>query len=283
MSVPLYVRAMPRRLVSRAVGFLARRRVPGFVLRPALRAYCRRFDVDLSEAAAPLEAYRTFTEFFTRPLREGSRPPDPDPAAVVSPVDARVYASGRVEAGMVLQCKDVPYAVADLLGDPEAAAALEGGTYLTAYLSPRDYHRIHWPLGGRLRRVRHLPGDLWPVNDRALHAVRGLFCRNERVALFCETDAGAPFALVPVGALNVGSIGLEFAPLRTNRLFARRPRDVAAPLPLPFERGGRAAWFAFGSAVVLLLSRAAGTLDPLEPGTPLRLNRRIGTRGPAGG
>lgn len=275
--VPLLVRAMPRRALSRVTGALASMRLPGFVLAPFLWAYAKGFGVDRSEAARGLASYRTFNDFFTRELRPGLRPVDPDPAAVVSPVDARVYASGAVEAGTILQAKGVPYTVADLLGSAQDAAAFQGGTFLTAYLSPKDYHRIHWPLDGTVDHARHLPGDLWPVNDRALAGVVGLFARNERVAILGRTAAGAPFALVPVGALNVGSIRLAFSDLRTNRIGVHAPRDVALPSPVVARRGDEAARFAFGSAIVLLLAPSAGRLDAVEPGTVLRLGRRIGS------
>ncbi len=277
MSVPFYVRFMPRRLVSRTLGFLARRRVPRWLLQRVLRAYCKGFGVDLTEAAAPLESFRTFDAFFTRPLRDGLRPLDPDPAAFLSPVDARVYMSGAVEAGTILQAKGVPYTLADLLGSADDAAPFDGGTFVTAYLSPKDYHRIHWPLTGAVDHIRHLPGDLWPVNDRALAGVRGLFARNERIAILGRTSSGAAFAMVPVGALNVGSIGLEFHDVRTNRPFRRAPRTIPFAPPVAATRGDRAAWFSFGSAVVLLLSPGAGRLDALEPGTLLRVGRRMGT------
>ncbi len=268
---------LPRRAVSRAAGVFGGAPLPKPILVPVLWAYSRRFGVDLSEADRPLSAYANFEDFFTRALRPGLRPVDPDPAAVVSPVDGRVYASGRVEAGTILQAKGVPYRVADLLGSGADAEAYEGGTFATFYLSPRDYHRIHWPLDGRVLRLRHLPGDLWPVNDAALAAVPRLFARNERVAATCETSAGAPFAVVPVGALNVGSIRLAFHPLRTNRGGPATPRTFVLAPPRPVRRGEELGRFAFGSAVVLLLSAAAGRLDPLEAHSPARVGRRIGT------
>jgi phosphatidylserine decarboxylase len=261
--------------VSRLLGAAASARVPRAVLRPALSLYCRHFDVDLAEAERPLSEYATFNDFFARALRPGLRPIDPDPAALVSPVDGRVHASGPVEAGTVLQAKGVPYRVADLLGSEEDARLFDGGSFATLYLSPRDYHRIHHPLDGALARVRHLPGDLWPVNDEAVARVPRLFARNERAACLGTTAAGAPYAMVPVGALNVGSIRLTFHPLRTNRPVHARLAETLVP-PVPVRRGEEFGRFEFGSAVVLLLSRAAGTLLPLEPRAPVRLGRAIG-------
>ena len=260
------------------MGFLSELPVPSALLVPILAAYSKGFGVDLSEAARPLRAYASFNDFFTRELRDGLRPLDPDPAALVSPVDGRVYASGSVDAGTILQAKGVPYRVADLLGSADAARPFEDGTFLTCYLSPKDYHRIHWPFDARLERVRHLPGDLWPVNDAAVAGVPRLFARNERVAILATTSSGAAVALVPVGALNVGSIRLAFARLRTNRGGVAMPRVVALPAAAVACRGEEAARFAFGSAVVLLVSRGAGRLDAIEPGSVVRVGRRIGTR-----
>lgn len=269
-----FVRLLPRRAMSRALGFLAELPVPSLLLRPVLWAYSKGFGVDRSECARPFGAYRSFNDFFTRELREGLRPLAADP--VVSPVDARVYMSGAVEGGTILQVKGVPYAVADLLGSATDAAPFDGGSFVTAYLSPKDYHRIHWPVDGTVERIRHLPGDLWPVNDGALAGVPGLFARNERVAILGTTDAGHAFALVPVGALNVGSIRLAFHPLRTNRRGRREPVDISLPAPVRAQRGVEAARFAFGSAVVLLLARSADPLPRPEPGAVLRMGARLG-------
>ena len=271
------VRLLPRKMVSRALGFLAELPVPRALLVPVLKAYSEGFGVDLSEAARPLSAYATFNDFFTRELREGARPLDADQRAIVSPVDARVYASGTVEAGSILRVKGVPYRVAELLGSEADAAPFEGGSYVTTYLSPKDYHRIHWPFDGRVDRVRHLPGDLWPVNDGAVAGIPRLFARNERVAILGRTRALEPFAMVPVGALNVGSIRLAFHRLRTNRGAPAVVRELRLSGPVAAVKGAEAARFAFGSAVVLLVAKSAGRLDAPPVDAVLRLGARIGT------
>lgn len=270
------VRCLPRKAVSRALGILSELPLPPLVLKPVLLAYAKGFGVDLAEAGRPLGAYASFNDFFTRELRGGLRPIDPDPASVVSPVDARVYASGTVEAGRVLRVKGVPYDLAELLGSAADAAPFVGGTYLTAYLSPKDYHRIHWPFDGRVLRARHLPGDLWPVNDGAVAGVPRLFARNERIPIVGETETGRAFALVPVGALNVGSIRLAFHRIRTNRGGTCVPRPIALDAPVTVARGAEAARFAFGSAIVLLLAPGPGGLAALPVDSILRLGTRIG-------
>jgi phosphatidylserine decarboxylase len=278
---PLFavLRGLPRRAVSRLLGQLGALEVPRPLLVPVLRWYARRFGVDLSELDRPLAEYPSFLDFFTRRLPAGARPMPPDPLAVASPADGRVVEAGEVVAGTLVQAKGVPYDLADLLGGPAEAAPFDGGSFLTAYLAPGDYHRFHWPWSGRVHTVRHLPGDLWPVNAGGLAAVRGLFARNERVVLLGETDRGGSFAIAPVGALNVGSIRLtSFPGLRTNRSVLRARRWPG--LHLRGVRGAELGWFEFGSAMVLLLSAGAGRLEPLASGTRLHVGRAIGTLAP---
>jgi phosphatidylserine decarboxylase len=271
---PLPVRLAPRRLVSRLTGLLARLRLPGFLLRPMLRAYARRYGADLAEMAQPLASYRSFVDFFTRPLKDGARPQSDDPLVVGAPHDGRVQRTGRVEDGTLLQVKGSTYSLVELLGDGEWASRFEGGSYYVGYLAPGDYHRFHWPFDGRADTVRRLPGDLWPVNERAVASVERLFARNERVVVLGTTASGGAFAYVAVGALNVGSIRLAFHEMRTNRW--RRGTVRTWSVDAAGARGHEFGRFELGSTVVLLLARDAGSLDRLEPGVPIRVGQPIG-------
>ena len=274
---PLLVRLLPRRGLSRLTGWFAHRRVPGFLLRPALRWYARRYRANLAEAARPLEDYRSFNDFFTRTLEEGVRPMPEDPQAIACPCDGTAAMSGTVESGTLLQVKGHTYSLGDLLGDAEAAAAFEGGTYAVLYLAPGDYHRYHWPFAGRIDTVRHVRGDLWPVNERAVESVERLFAVNERVVCLGDLPSGGRFAYIPVGALNVGSIKLDFHDLRTNRMGGAAAQRWAVSVEA--GRGDPFGLFELGSTIVLVLSRDAGRLDVPPPGTTLRLGRPIGRLG----
>jgi phosphatidylserine decarboxylase len=240
-----------------------------------LTRYARHFGVALDEMERPLRDYRSFLEFFTRPLKAGVRPIDADPLSIVSPADGAVHWAGDIESGQLLQVKGHRYAVADLLGSAHEAMRFLAGTALVAYLSPGDYHRYHWPFDAQVTGLRHVRGDLWPVNGRAVRSVPGLFVRNERVVLQGTLPTGGSFAYVPVGALNVGSIRLTDVDLRTN-LRSTRMQSVAVPEDWRVERGAECGWFEFGSSIVLLLSADAGRLDPLEPEARLRVGQRIG-------
>ncbi len=270
---PLIVRLIPRRFVARMTGRFARLRLPGFLLRPFLRWYAKRYGAELADAERPLEDYVSFVDFFARTLKRGARPLPADPAAIASPCDGKVSMCGTVDRGTLLQVKGHTYTLAELLGDAGEAARFAGGTYAVIYLAPGDYHRFHWPLDGTVETARGLPGDLWPVNERSVASVERLFARNERLACVGRTAAGGAFAYVPVGALNVGSIRLSFSRVRTNPL--REASD--APLrPRWGKRGDEFGWFELGSTVVLVLAPDAGTLDELATGTKLRMGEPIG-------
>jgi phosphatidylserine decarboxylase len=268
----LLLRLLPRRAVSRWAGRLARVRWPGFLLRPVLRWYARRYGVRLEEARLPLAAYPTFAAFFTRDLADGLRPMPSEEDAIACPCDGRVAMAGTIEDGTLLQVKGRTYALADLLEDAEAAAALDGGTYLVLYLAPGDYHGFHWPFDGRVRRVRHVPGDLWSVDERGMRTVHGVLVRNERVVTLGETRGGGAFAYVPVGAINVGSIRLAFHDVRTNRGRTAGAWEVDAA----GVRGERFGGFELGSTLVLALAPQAGRLAAPAPGTPVRLGEAVG-------
>jgi phosphatidylserine decarboxylase len=240
-------------LTSRLVGRLADLRLPGFLLRPLVRGYARLYGAALEEAAEPVAAYRTFDAFFTRRLRPGARPLDPDPRAVVSPADSRLSVIGPVgPEGRLEQVKGRSYSLAALLGSEADAEPYRRGVQATLYLSPGMYHRVHAPVAGAVVAWRHLPGRLFPVNGPAVRQIDGLFARNERVAVHLDSAAFGPVAVVLVGAANVGRITLSFAPLVTNRGGSGGRTEPATPVVL--DRGGELGVFHLGSTVVLLLA-----------------------------
>ena len=165
-----------------------------------------------------------FNAFFTRRLREGARPVAGGDGVVVSPSDSRLSAIGPVPPdGRLEQVKGSTYTIEALLGSAEDAAPFRRGAHATLYLSPAMYHRVHAPVDGRVVAWRYMPGRLFPVNGAGVRSVPGLFTRNERVALFMDTEAHGPVAVVLVGAANVGRMSLAFADLVTNRGRSGRP------------------------------------------------------------
>jgi phosphatidylserine decarboxylase len=273
------VRLVPKGIYSAAVGWGSRRRVPRVLRSPIYRAFARWVGARLDEAELPLDAYATFGDFFARRLRAGARALAADGGAVVSPCDGVVAACGRIDAGRMIQAKGIDYALADFVCDPALAAALDGGTYCTIYLSPKDYHRVHAPIGGLLRSYRYVPGALFPVNPLFTRRVEGLLVLNERVVLELETPLGA-MALAMVAAVGVGNMALTHAG-RDSAAWRRAGEPVRIDLapPVSLERGDEVGAFQLGSTVVLLCAPGRGALDGVEEGAVVRFGEPIG--GPA--
>lgn len=279
----LFISAMglvPKNALSRLAGALTRWRAPAPVRLAAMKAFARRYGIDLSECP-DLEVYRTFGEFFARPLRPGLRPVAAGESVLVSPVDAVVSETGVATAGKLVQAKGIDYAVRALVADDALAARLEGGAYATLYLSPKDYHRIHFPLGGKVLGWRYVPGALWPVNPASVRTVPGLFAANERLVTVLESPLGR-CAIVAVGATVVGRVHAYYDPtVPYTNLPGAAPRRHDYGTPLPVEKGQELGAFEMGSTVILLFESGRVRLDPrLAPGARVRVGEAIG--GPAG-
>ncbi len=273
------MRLLPKNALSRAVGAATRWRL-GWLGRAAMRAFAARYRVDLSECD-DLGSFATFAEFFARPLKPRSRPVAPGDEVGVSPVDGAVSEAGIAEGGRLIQAKGLDYRAADLLGDEGLAARLQGGAFATLYLSPRDYHRIHFPLGGRVLGWRYLPGRLWPVNSASVRAVPGLFAVNERLVTVLDTPLGT-CAVAAVGATVVGRVRASYDPaVPFTNARGGRPRRHDYPEPISVRKGQELGAFEMGSTVILLFESARVALSPrLKPGAPVRVGEAIG--GPVG-
>lgn len=222
-----------------------------------IRWFIARYGVNMSEAANPDPAsYRTFNEFFARPLRSGARPIAP--TAWVCPVDGAVSQAGPIRAGEVFQAKGHRYSTSALLaGDHEKAQRFANGHFATIYLSPKDYHRLHMPCDGRLEEVVYVPGDLYSVNPATVRGVPGLFARNERVICYFKSPTKDPhsFAMILVGATIVGSIATVWNGVVNADRTHRQP--VKLPLApqvhsLNMSKGQEMGRFLLGSTVILL-------------------------------
>ena len=233
----------------------------------------------MAEAGADIDTYPTLEDLFVRKLRPGTRRIDPEPSVVVSPVDGTWGAQGTVTAGTILQVKGRSYSLAALLGSAEDAERYEGGHYVTIYLAPRDYHRIHTPLSGRVTEAVVIPGALMPVFPEALERVDGLFARNERIVTYLDTPNAGRLAVVKVGATLVGRISLAY----DQDIWSNRPgqqqRRVHYDPPRMLQKGGEVGAFELGSTVVLVCEAGQVTLDAMPEGTHLRMGQRIGQLG----
>ena len=246
--IPQYL--MPKLAMTRLAGLVASAEW-GAVTTWVIKRFVKRYNVNMNEAAhADPAHYKSFNEFFTRPLKDGVRPLSR--SEWVCPVDGAISQCGAIERDQIFQAKGHHYSTRALVGgDAALAAQFQNGQFATLYLSPRDYHRIHMPMAGKLLRMIHVPGDLFSVNPTTARGVPGLFARNERVVCEFETEKG-PMVLVLVGATIVGSMATvwhgQVNPPRpgTVREWRYESQDVR------LQKGEEMGRFLLGSTVVML-------------------------------
>ena len=251
---------LPKQALTVFAGWVASRRW-GDLTTQLITWFIGKYNVNMSEAANPNPAsYASFNEFFTRPLQPGARPLAT--ADWVCPVDGAISQLGRIERDQIFQAKGHHYSTTALVGgDATLAAQFQDGHFACIYLSPRDYHRIHMPCEGRLKRMIYVPGDLFSVNPVTACGVPGLFARNERVV--CEFDSPhGPFVLVLVGATIVGSMATVWHgvvnPPRLPKVREWRYDDK----PVALKKGDEMGRFLLGSTVVLLFPKSGLTFNP---------------------
>ena len=271
---------LPKGALTRFAGWVAGGRWGG-ITHAIVRRFVRKYQVNMAEAADPdPRGYATFNEFFTRALKPGARPLAR--AAFVCPVDGAISQFGAIEKDQIFQAKGHSYSTQALVGgDAELAAQFEDGAFATLYLSPRDYHRIHMPCAARLRRMIHVPGDLFSVNPTTARGVPGLFARNERVVCVFDGPRG-PFVLVLVGATIVGSMATVWHGLvNPPRPGVPRQWDYADQ-QIVLKQGEEMGRFLLGSTVVMLFPQGPLQFNPAwAPARPIRLGEAMARMGTA--
>jgi len=257
----LFQHLVPQHLLSRCTGALAELRHPIWLKNWIIGQFVRAFGVDMNEAAEPdCTRYACFNDFFTRPLREGARPLVV--ADVLCPADGAISQLGEISNGLLFQAKGRYFSAEELLGgDAVRAAQFAGGQFATIYLSPKDYHRVHMPVAGRLIATRYIPGKLFSVNGVTADNVDRLFARNERLVCYFDTSRG-PMAMILVGAMVVAGIETVWA-----GQVAPPPRHpvtvdyVNLPEPVELAKGAEMGRFLLGSTVILLFPAGVITFD----------------------
>lgn len=277
-ALPQYL--MPGHLVSRLIHRFTRIRNPR-IKNPFTRWFIGQFGINLDEAIeSEPSAYEHFNAFFTRALKPGARPIVEGDNTVACPVDGAVSQAMPIRDGRVFQAKGHDYSLETLLGGSvERAAPFQGGIFTTIYLSPRDYHRIHMPVSGKLKEMVHVPGRLFSVNPATTRVIPGLFARNERVVSIFDTAFG-PMAMVKVGAVNVGSIETVWAGEITppaGRVI--RAWHYEGDKVITLQKGEEMGRFNMGSTVILVFGPdAVKWADGIEAEQKVKLGQLLGQR-----
>ena len=266
---------LPKHLISRLVGYLAAAKL-GFISHALIKLFIKAYGINMKEAQHEhAEAYASFNEFFTRPLKDGVRPLVTDDTMLAHPVDGTVSQFGDIEGDQLIQAKGHFYSTEALLGGDKATAApYQNGKFACIYLAPKDYHRIHMPIDGVLREMIYVPGELFSVNPLTAENVPGLFARNERVVTIFDTPVG-PMALVLVGATIVASIETVWAGTvtpPTGKEVFRWQYPAEGPNSVHLKKGDEMGRFKLGSTVVLTFAKDAVDFLPTNyPGAVTRM------------
>jgi len=265
----LLTNRIPRAALTRFLGWFSKIENP--VVRDLSIGCWRLFsDLDLSEAKTT--SFKSLHDCFTRELRPGLRPADPDPAIVASPSDGIVGAFGTIRDGELYQIKGAPYSLADLLGDPALVEEHRNGRFVTLRLTSSMYHRFHAPQDGRIERVSFIHGDVWNVNPIALKRIERLFCKNERAVIRTRLDNGDPLTLVPVAAILVASIRLHVLDRTLN---AQTTGSLVFPCDVALRKGEELGWFEHGSTIILLAPAHYEFCDNIVEGARIRAGQRL--------
>ncbi len=265
----LLTNRIPRAALTRFMGWFSKIENP--FVRDASIACWRLFsDLDLSEAKKT--EFKSLHDCFTRELRPGLRPANPDPNLVVSPSDGIIGAFGKIADTELFQIKGAPYSLLDLLGDPALVESHRNGRFLTLRLTSSMYHRFHAPYDGKIERVTFIHGDVWNVNPIALKRVERLFCKNERAVIRTRLATGEALTLVPVAAILVASIRLHFLDIVLN---AGTRGPLVFPCDVNVKKGDELGWFEHGSTIIVLAPAHFSFGDHVAEGVHVRAGQAL--------
>ncbi len=267
---------LPTALLSRIFGYITRINFPQFLLKRIIPWYSKKFSVISEDYIEPEHGFKNLDEFFTRSLIAGKRKFDKSGKKILSPVDARIDSYGKITGDKLIQAKGIEYTISDLIPSSLASQFIDG-SFVTLYLAPGDYHRIHSPSEGKIAAWLYTPGRLFTVQEFMVKGLPGLFSINERLTSFIETRKGI-IAVCKVGAMNVGRITLSYNDLITNKGFFRKKTETVFNKKdqIPVKAGDELGKFHLGSTIVLLVEKKAGSLNKIKPGKKIKTGEIIG-------
>lgn len=265
----LLTNRIPRAALTRFMGWFSKIENP-IVRDPSIACWRLFSDLDLSEARKT--HFTSLHDCFTRELKPGLRPFDPDPAIIASPSDAIVGAHGAIADAELFQVKGAPYSLLDLLGDPSLVQEHRNGRFVTLRLTSSMYHRFHAPCDAHVERVTLIHGDTWNVNPIALKRIERLFCKNERAVIRTHLASGEALTLVPVAAILVASIRLHFLNLVLN---AQTKGAANFPCDVDVRKGEELGWFEHGSTIIVLTSSRFEFCDNVKEGSRIRAGQPL--------
>lgn len=267
---------LPKHALTRLAGLLAGAKLGGLTTL-MIEQFVKHYQINTKEMMGKIKDYKTFNAFFSRPLIPSARPINYNADAVTYPVDGKISQFGKIEDKFLFQAKNHYYTTEVLLADAKEAAAFQNGDFITIYLSPKDYHRVHIPFDGTLDKMIHVPGDLFSVNPFNAKHIPELFARNERVVCYFNTSIGR-MAVVFVGATIVRSIATAWA----GTVAPNKNKDISiyeyAARNLSFPKGSEIGKFFMGSTVICLFEKDKIDFNKdMQSGQPTRMGMQMAT------
>ncbi|MDD6177670.1 MAG: archaetidylserine decarboxylase [Ruminobacter sp.] len=268
----------PKFLLTKLAGFFADKNL-GFITTSFIKIFVRHYKIDMSEALREkVEDYKTFNEFFVRELKDGARPIVEGEDTIASPVDGTMAEFGKISYGRLIAAKGQDYSLKELLGDDkDEAQKFIDGTFACIYLAPSNYHRIHMPVTGKLRKMIFVPGKFYSVNPTYVQKIDNLFTKNERAICFFDTPCG-PMAMVLVGATIVGSIITKWAgKVYPSNRKTTTTYNYNGDDQITINKGEEMGQFCLGSTVITIFGKDAVTLEEsLKTGYTMKLGQKLG-------
>jgi len=272
----IFFKLLPKSFISRVFGYSALIPLPSFFMNMIIKWYAGKYGVKLNEAVVPVGGFKNLNSFFTRELKKGAYKVDKDKKAVTATTDSRVDEFGNITEDIIIQAKGLDYSVRDLIPSHMADTFING-KFITLYLSPGDYHRIHSPVAGEITGFYNIPGKLYSVQESVVKSMKGLFVVNERLVTYIDTGKGK-VAVCKIGALNVGKISIPYDKAVTNRILRKRNEVLYPEGGRPrIEKGGEIGTFNLGSTVIILFQKGMIDFKSLKKGDRVRVGQVIGS------
>lgn len=279
MKTLLILKLLPKNLISRISGLIASMYIFPLLRKGVYGFFVRLYKINMEEAELPISKYKNFNQLFTRRLKKGSRPIPRKADAVISPVDGTISEFGKIAKRRLMQAKGLGYSLSGLLQDENLAKIFENGYFITIYLSPNNYHRVHSAVSCGISGFGYIPGKLWPVHSFAVRKIKELFAVNERAIVYhCHPAKKNKtiLATVMVGAFNVGKMTLGLCNLRCNGWSRRGTPYEKCDKKIDLQKGDELGIFELGSTVILLFPKNLFTPTKLTPGSPVKMGRILG-------
>lgn len=267
-----YHHLLPKKFLTNLAHFLANSKIT-WLKNYLISDFLKKHPVNMQEAKEPNPlAYASFNDFFTRHLSKGVRVFAK--TRYISPVDGAISESGKIQKNKLIQAKGIDYRIEDLIVESkDSCTPYYNGSFMTIYLSPIDYHRVHMPITGKLVKQTYIPGKLYSVQPFTTENIPNIFSENERLVLHFETNSG-PFILVLVGATIVGCMGTSWQGdlKRQNKIDSK----IWSPA-IEIKQGEEVGYFKLGSTVILLWPESANPewVEKWNSGKQTRLGQAI--------